>query len=79
MKTHSSTRTIGRLLRKRDLLAVGDGPFERLEVGEQMLKEECAQGDDAQQRMQLAPEKGRSPGRRAAAGRRGVTVGAAGC
>ena len=41
-----------------DLLAVGDGAFERLEVREQVLEQKGADGDDAEQRMQLVPEEG---------------------
>ena len=54
-----------------DLLAVGSGALERLEVREQVLEQKCADGDDAQQRMQLAPDETSCPDRRAAAGRRG--------
>ena len=37
---------------------VGGGAFERLEVREQMLDEKCADGNDAEQGMELAPKKG---------------------
>ena len=41
-----------------DLRAVGDGAFERFEVREQVLEQKSADGNDAEQRMQLAPEEG---------------------
>jgi hypothetical protein len=40
-----------------DLCTVSCGSFERLEVGEQVLEQECADGDNAQQGVQLAPEE----------------------
>ena len=40
-----------------DLGAIGGGAFEGLEVREQVLDEKGADGDDAQQRMQLAPDE----------------------
>ncbi len=50
----------GQAVEELDLGSVGEGAFEGLEVGEQVLQEEGADGDDAQQRVQLVPEKGGS-------------------
>src|SRR6476659_6305162 len=40
-----------------DLCTVSGGAFECFEVGDEMLDEESANGDDAQQRVELSPEK----------------------
>ncbi len=45
---------------KLHLLAVGDRPLQRFEVREQVLEEKRADGNDAEQRMQLAPDKTRA-------------------
>jgi hypothetical protein len=41
-----------------DLVSIGDWAFEGLEVREQVLEKEGYDGDYAEQRMQLVPEKG---------------------
>ena len=41
-----------------DLLGVGEGAVEGLEVGDDVLDEEGADGDDAGEGVQLAPEEG---------------------
>ena len=52
----------GQAVEELDLSSVGGGAFEGLEVGEQMLEEEGADGDYAEQRVQFAEEKGVSLG-----------------
>ena len=39
------------------LRRVGRGAFQRLEVGDEMLQQKCADGNDAEQGMQLVPEE----------------------
>ena len=56
MKTHSSSRTIGRLVEEEHLLGIGGGAVPRLEVGDDVFDEECADGYDPSQRVQLAPK-----------------------
>ncbi len=51
-------RTSGRELRKTDLLGVGEGAVPGFEVGDDVLDEEGADGDDAGERVQAAPEEG---------------------
>ena len=41
-----------------DLLGVGERAVEGLDVGEDVLDEECADGDEAGEGVQLAPEEG---------------------
>src|SRR5215469_2568098 len=41
-----------------DLLTVGDGALEGFKVREQVLEEECADGNDAEERVQAAPDEG---------------------
>ncbi len=43
-----------------DLLAVGDRALQRFEVREQVLQQKRADGNDAQQRVQLVPDKTRA-------------------
>ena len=57
MKTHSSTPDQRQAVEEPDLLAVGDGALEGLEVREQVLQKKRADGDNAQQRVQLVPEE----------------------
>jgi hypothetical protein len=69
----------GQAVEELDLRAVGDGAFEGLKVREQVLEQEGADGDDAEQRVQLAPDEGGS-----LAGAQGLDAaadswGAAGC
>ena len=58
MKAHSRTRTSGQGVEEEDLLGVGEGAVDGLEVGDDVLDEEGADGDDAGERVQLAPEEG---------------------
>ena len=50
----------GQAVEELDLGSVGEGAFEGLEVGEEVLEQEGADGDDAEQGVELAPEKGGS-------------------
>jgi hypothetical protein len=50
----------GQAVEELDLGSVCRRAFEGLEVREQMLQQEGADGNDAQQRVQLAPEEGGS-------------------
>ena len=50
----------GEAVEEFDLGSVGEGAFEGLEVGEDVLDEEGADGDYAEQRVEFVPEKGGS-------------------
>src|SRR5664280_1022037 len=50
----------GQRIEKLDLRSVGDGAFERFEVRQQVLEKKGADGDDAEERMELAPNEGGS-------------------
>ncbi len=47
----------GKAVEELDLVAIGDGAFEGLEVGEDVLEKEGADGDDPEQRVELAEEE----------------------
>ena len=45
----------GQAVEELDLVAIGDGAFEGFEVGQDVLEEKCADGDDAEERVKLSP------------------------
>jgi len=47
----------GKAVEEFDLVAIGDGPFVHFEIRKKMLQQERADGDDAEQRVELAPEE----------------------
>ena len=47
----------GQAVEELDLIAIGDRPFERFEVGEQVFKKKSADGDDAEKGVELAEEE----------------------
>src|SRR5215469_1831001 len=48
----------GQGVEEEDLLSVGEGAVDGLEVGDDVLDEEGADGDDSGERVELAPEEG---------------------